>query len=82
LAIIRGDLTDPTLSFQLKQRFRVIGVAPNYLRDDPESLGHAAVIEWINHNMATRADWRLRNPKFAKPRHPGELTQGRLTTDD
>jgi GNAT superfamily N-acetyltransferase len=44
----RGELHDPTLSFQLHRGFRVIGVVSGYLRHDPESLGHAAVIEWIN----------------------------------
>jgi GNAT superfamily N-acetyltransferase len=44
----RGELRDATLSFQLKHGFRVIAVARGYLRDDPESLGYAAVIEWLN----------------------------------
>jgi GNAT superfamily N-acetyltransferase len=46
--VVRAELTDPTLSFQLKRGFKVIAVASGYLRHDPESLGHAAVIEWIN----------------------------------
>ncbi len=37
---------DPTLSFQLRRGFKVLGVVANYLRNDPESLGYAAVIEW------------------------------------
>lgn len=44
----RGELHDPTLSFQLKHGFHVIAVVPGYLRQDPESLGNAAVIEWKN----------------------------------
>lgn len=44
----RGELRDPTLSFQLGRGFRVIGLSSGYLRHDPESLGHAAVIEWVN----------------------------------
>jgi len=43
-----GRLTDATLTFQLRQGFRVVGVARDYLRHDPESRGHAAVIEWLN----------------------------------
>jgi len=43
-----GRIGDPTLSFQLRQGFRVLGVVPGYLRNDPESLGWAAVIEWGN----------------------------------
>ncbi|MEZ5286778.1 MAG: GNAT family N-acetyltransferase [Vicinamibacterales bacterium] len=47
-AVERGEVTDPTLSFQLNRGFRVIAVTSGYLRQDPESLGYAAVIEWIN----------------------------------
>lgn len=43
-----GALSDPTLSFQLKHGFRVLAVVSGYLRHDDESLGHAAVIEWLN----------------------------------
>ncbi len=46
--VITGELFDPTLSFQLKNKFKVIDVAANYLFNDPESLGYAAVIEWLN----------------------------------
>jgi hypothetical protein len=31
-------------------------VVSGYLRHDPESLGHAAVIEWLNPEVATDAD--------------------------
>lgn len=43
-----GEVWDPTLSFQLKRGFKVLSVVSGYLREDPESLGYAAVIEWIN----------------------------------
>ena len=46
--VVAGQLGDATLSFQLRQGFRVLDVVPGYLKNDPESLGHAAVIEWIN----------------------------------
>jgi GNAT superfamily N-acetyltransferase len=46
--VVRGELGDPTLSFQLRQGFRVLAVVSDYLRHDPESGGHAAVIEWLN----------------------------------
>lgn len=51
-AVVRGELRDRTLSFQLSQGFQVIGVVSNYLGHDPESLGHAAVIEWVNETIA------------------------------
>ncbi len=43
-----GEVWDPTLSFQLKRGFIVLSVASGYLGEDPESLGYAAVIEWLN----------------------------------
>lgn len=54
-AVVAGEIGDPTLTFQLRQGFRVLAVVPNYLRNDPESQGYAAVIEWLNPN-ATPAD--------------------------
>ena len=46
--VVEGVVHDPTLSFQLKEGFHVLAVVPHYLTDDPESLGFAAVIEWLN----------------------------------
>lgn len=42
------ELRDPTLSFQLHRGFRVLKIVSGYLQNDPESLGYAAVIEWLN----------------------------------
>ncbi len=64
LRLIRGELFDPTLTFQLKQGFRVLSLVSNYLRHDPESLGFAAVIEWINDDVAKPIDYLRGNPKF------------------
>ena len=50
--VIQGEIGDPTLSFQLRRGFKVLAVVSAYLRHDPESLGHAAVIEWLNSNVA------------------------------
>jgi GNAT superfamily N-acetyltransferase len=47
-AVVKGTRSDPTLSFQLAQGFTVLGVVRHYLDADPESLGYAAVIEWLN----------------------------------
>ena len=43
--VVRGELADPTLSFQLGQGFRVIEVVDNYARFDRQSRGYAALIE-------------------------------------
>lgn len=53
-AVVRGEIGDPTLSFQLSQGFEVLAVVGGYLRHDPESLGWAAVIEWLNPQLADR----------------------------
>lgn len=55
--IVRGSLRDPTLSFQINRGFHVLAVVPGYLKFDPESLGWAAVIEWLNPKVATAADF-------------------------
>ena len=54
--VVAGTYFDPTLSFQLKRGFRVLAVASGYLRNDPESLGYAAVIEWPNPAVAAPPD--------------------------
>ncbi len=46
--VIAGELNDPTLSFQLRHDFRVIGVTHEYIEEDRESRGAAALIEWMN----------------------------------
>ncbi|MFN2317559.1 MAG: GNAT family N-acetyltransferase [Gemmatimonadales bacterium] len=51
--VVSGVYGDPTLSFQLREDFHVLAVVPNYLGSDPESQGYAAVIEWLNREVAT-----------------------------
>ena len=46
--VLWGDITDPVLSFQLREGFRYCGIMHNYLPDDKESQGHASLIAWIN----------------------------------
>jgi len=65
IRVVNRKLSDPTLSFQLKHGFHVLGVASDYLRNDPESLGYAAVIEWINASVATLADYSDRDPRYS-----------------
>ena len=55
--VVRAELADLTLSFQLRHGFRVAYVISGYLKHDPESLGYAAVIEWLNSEVATDADF-------------------------
>jgi len=65
--VIRGEIGDPTLSFQLNQGFDVLAVIRRYLADDPQSLGWAALIEWLNPEVATDEDWARRDPRFRRP---------------
>jgi len=69
-AVVRRELEDPTLTFQLKQHFRVLAVVSDYLRRDPESLGYAAVIEWINYQVARPKDYAGRDPRYGPRRSP------------
>jgi predicted N-acetyltransferase YhbS len=68
LRVIRGEIGDATLSFQLKQGFEVLAVVSGYLIHDPESLGYAAVIEWLNPLVAKPEDSEGRDPRFRKVR--------------
>lgn len=43
--VVAGDLTDPTLSFQMGNGFQVRGLLENYM-DDPADDGWAALIVW------------------------------------
>jgi ribosomal protein S18 acetylase RimI-like enzyme len=58
--VVHGQLDDQTLSFQLHEGFHVLAVVPHYLGEDPETLGYAALIEWLNpstlepHHVADR----------------------------
>lgn len=67
--VVRGRLRDPTLSFQLREGFRVFGVVGGYLKSDPDSLGYAALIEWLNPAVATSTDSAYRDPVWARVPH-------------
>ena len=45
--ILNKKITDPVLSFQLRNGFKFIKILPNYLKD-ARSLNNATFIEWIN----------------------------------
>jgi GNAT superfamily N-acetyltransferase len=66
LEVVNGRIGDPTLNFQLKHGFKVLAVVSNYLRHDPESLGHAAVIEWLNPQVAVAEDYGRGDPKYRR----------------
>jgi hypothetical protein len=45
--VIKGELRDPVLSFELDNGFYFVKILPNYL-DDIHSLNYASFIEWLN----------------------------------
>lgn len=45
--VVAGDLQDPTLSFQLRNGFRVRGLIENYI-EDSASDNWSTLIEWVN----------------------------------
>lgn len=66
--VVAGELTDPTLSFQLRQGFRVLAVVSDYARGDKQSRGYAALIEWINPALARPEDYAGADPRFSSSR--------------
>ena len=73
--IVEGVRYDPTLNFQLQEGFHVLAVVPHYLSDDPESLGYAAVIEWLNPELIRLEHIAGRPTKFLR-KIPGETNCG------
>ena len=66
VAVVEGRQHDPTLSFQLNEGFHVLAVVPHYLSDDPESLGYAAVIEWLNPQLIRNEHIANRPTRFLR----------------
>jgi len=46
--VIWGDVYDPVLRFQLDEGFDYCGILHGYLPTDPDSIGNAALIVWLN----------------------------------
>lgn len=65
--VARGEIRDDTLTFQLHRGFRVLVVVSDYLRGDPESLGHAAIIERLNPDIASPEDYQRGDPRYRLP---------------
>jgi ribosomal protein S18 acetylase RimI-like enzyme len=68
--VIARKRKEPTLSFQLREGFRVFDVVPDYLHNDPASLGWAALIEWLNPEVAKAEDHEAQQRWFDKRRPP------------
>jgi len=68
--VVDGKRKEPTLSFQLREGFKVFDVIPDYLPHDKESLAWAALIEWINPMVAHPMDYALQQDWFQRRRPP------------
>ena len=51
-AVINKEVRDPVLSFQLRNKFQLIGILPEYLPGDKNSKGFAAHLLWVNRSAA------------------------------
>lgn len=65
-AVRDGKARDLALSFQLSNQFEVIGVLPDYLPSDHESLGYAAHLAWRNPSFSD-------HPEILKAQNTGDL---------
>ena len=65
-AVEEGRARDMALSFQLSNQFEVIGVLPDYLPSDHESLGYAAHLVWRNPSFSD-------HPEIRKAQRSGDL---------
>jgi GNAT superfamily N-acetyltransferase len=45
--VVKGEIQDPVLSFELKNGFKYIKIIPEYIHDS-RSLNYATFIEWLN----------------------------------
>ncbi|MFP4509275.1 MAG: GNAT family N-acetyltransferase [Spirochaetota bacterium] len=66
MEVIRGRIYDPTLSFQLRNDFNVIQIVSGYLAPDAQSANYAALIEWINTEMALDQDIKRARENYAR----------------
>ncbi|WP_173915228.1 GNAT family N-acetyltransferase [Halobacillus sp. Marseille-Q1614] len=52
--VVRGELYDPVLTFQVNNGFVLNEVIPNYLPDDDASRAYATSMEWDNPDFRTK----------------------------
>jgi hypothetical protein len=77
IAVVHGQLVDHTLTFHLHEGFHVMAVLPHYLSEDSETLGYAALVEWLNpdtvqpHHYADRPT-RFLHRDVVRQQHAGK----------
>jgi len=78
--VVHGRIDDQTLSFQLHEGFHVLAVVPHYLNRDPETLGYAALIEWLNPQLLHAHHCAERPTQFLHEDVAAEQLKGRART--
>ncbi|CAG0910820.1 unnamed protein product, partial [Cyprideis torosa] len=73
-AIQSKQQRDPVLSFQLRNDFELIGIIPNYLDADTQSLGYGMHLMWRNPKVLD--DETLAEEKSYGGRHPDSVRVG------
>ena len=48
MRVIWGDIADPAMRFKMGQGFQYCGILRDYMPEDAESCGHAALLAWLN----------------------------------
>ncbi len=64
IAVVHGRLLDHTLTFHLHEGFHVLAVVPHYLSDDSETLGYAALVEWLNADTVQPEHYAARPTRY------------------
>jgi len=64
IAVVHGEVVDHTLTFHLHEGFHVLAVVPHYLSDDSETLGYAALVEWLNPDTTHAGHCKGRPTRF------------------
>jgi len=64
IAVVHGQLVDHTLTFHLHEGFHVLAVIPHYLCDDSETMGYAALVEWLNPDTVQRHHYADRPTRY------------------
>jgi len=78
--VVHGRIDDQTLSFQLHEGFHVLAVVPHYLGEDPETLGYAALVEWLNPRLAAPHHSTKRPTRFLHRDEAARQTRGESHT--
>ncbi len=64
VAVVHGQIVDHTLTFHLHEDFHILAVVPHYLSDDSETMGYAALVEWLNPDTVRREHYAARPKRF------------------